>query len=66
MSANDYILIKKPRTKWLITHRDADTCSILGHIGSADTMEEAVIKANNWQKDNLVFVEYGLHIQTKT
>jgi hypothetical protein len=69
MSANNYIFIEKSiivntssaKTKWVITHRDAEEGRLLSKIGKADTLEEAVYMANEWQTDN-GYAEYGLHI----
>lgn len=60
MSANNYILIKWKKTRYEISHRDADTNHALEKLGKAGTLEEAVKIANDFNEKTTV--EYGLHI----
>ena len=66
MSANNYILIKwNGRWGYNISERDADDgdfiCQINPLVKQSKNLEEAVKRANEYQKIN-GSVEYGLHI----
>jgi hypothetical protein len=60
MSANNYVLIKWKKTRYEISHRDADSDWQLEKLGKCGTLEEAVKIANEFMSENLV--EYGLQI----
>lgn len=60
MSANNFILIKWRKTRYEISHRDADTGYRLEKLGKCGTLEEAVKTANEFMCKNVV--EYGLQI----
>jgi len=65
MSANNYILIKWKKTRYEVTHRDADTNHIFDKIGKSGDLEEAVRMANSFiekVQSEGSFIEYGLHI----
>lgn len=64
MSANNEIVIKKEKGKWKVYHNDLD-CNNMDFVGEADTLEEAVDRANEFEKEcefNLFGVEYGIRI----
>lgn len=64
MSANNQIIIQKTEKKWNVSHNDVD-CGEIEKIGVFDTLEEAVDKANEFEREceaNLFGVEYGIKI----
>jgi len=67
MSANNEIIIKKIKNKWKVIHNDLD-CGPIERLGIFNTLEEAVDKANEFQREcemDGYEVEYGLRIISK-
>ena len=61
MSANNYILIKKAKDKYIVKDKDMDIETTIEKVGEYKTLEEAIKAANKYQENNEV--EYGLSIK---
>ena len=61
MSANNELLIKKQKNKWKVFHHDCDDC-YNDLLGEFETLEKAVDFGNEWDREQLYPVEYGMRI----
>ena len=58
MSANNYVLIKKTKQGFKVSHRDADTNVVFGAEVLVKTADEALEAANELQEEGEA--EYGI------